>query len=255
MNHNTKRQILTPIDVIILAIILFHSPIWDSYQYFTALSNNGAAGGGLALPDNIEFTESDNYANIKMELVAILSAAAYLILRRFDFSRFPFHFSPKILWQTLGLILLSGTICHWFYDVVVLSYDTAQAVETTVGAEAMHANLADVKNEQSYDIASYFSSSLLLFSLLNGFYEEIFFLGILFCVPKKWLPCMIIFALMVRFSFHTYQGILSALNVTLFGVILTLCRFKINNLIPFMLAHSFFDIFGLGLPLWLLDYI
>ncbi|WHR54771.1 CPBP family glutamic-type intramembrane protease [Wohlfahrtiimonas chitiniclastica] len=57
---------------------------------------------------------------------------------------------------------------------------------------------------------------------------------------------MYLYSLVIRFSFHTYQGINSAIAITLLGVVFLLIRRRTNLLVPFMLAHAFFDVFGLG---------
>nr|WP_283162941.1 CPBP family intramembrane glutamic endopeptidase [Moraxella sp. Tifton1] len=96
------------------------------------------------------------------------------------------------------------------------------------------------------------SPSLLLFALINGFYEEVFFVGLVALTAKKHLPLAIVLTLLVRFAFHTYQGLAGALTITTLGMVFLLLRRKSDELLPFTLAHSFFDLFGLTLPLYLL---
>ncbi|PQH57150.1 type II CAAX prenyl endopeptidase Rce1 family protein, partial [Acinetobacter baumannii] len=54
------------------------------------------------------------------------------------------------------------------------------------------------------------------------------------------------YSLLIRFSFHTYQGISDALAITTLGIVFIIFRQRFYSLIPFMLAHAFFDVFGLG---------
>ena len=60
---------------------------------------------------------------------------------------------------------------------------------------------------------------------------------------------MFIVALVLRVSFHTYQGLGSALGIGLIlgSVYYVLYRKKTQNLYPYMLSHTFADIFGLSL--------
>lgn len=231
------------IDLLILAAILFHAPIISSFYYFSELQQ-----AGLAAPENLEFSETDNYSSILLELSTLFLALLYLLLRKFQFTQLPFAFNKNTLLITLALILLSGTICH----LIAYTFSPEILTEPTVTDSTFFESAIPTETE-SENLWGYFSLSLILFALLNGFYEEIFFLGLTFCIEKKWLPYALIFALIVRFAFHTYQGLFSATIVSIFGVLLTLLRFKIRNLVPFMLAHSFFDVFGLGLPLWLFE--
>lgn len=55
--------------------------------------------------------------------------------------------------------------------------------------------------------------SLILYSMLNGFYEEIFFLGVCLSVKPEKRKYYFIYSLVIRYSFHTYQGNVSALAI------------------------------------------
>lgn len=55
--------------------------------------------------------------------------------------------------------------------------------------------------------------STVLYAILNGFYEEIFFLGICLAVKPEYLKWAVIYSLIIRVSFHTYQGMESALGL------------------------------------------
>ncbi|MFZ7174149.1 CPBP family intramembrane glutamic endopeptidase [[Pasteurella] aerogenes] len=239
--QSTKYNTLHLIDLVILAAIFFYSPIITSFYYFTELQQ-----AGLVAPENLEFSEADNYSSIGMELVSLGVAWLYLMLRKFQFAQLPFAFNKNTLPLALALILFTGAICHLFAN----TFSPEILTEPTLADSTLMESAAPAQTE-SENFWDYFSLSLILFALLNGFYEEIFFLGLVFCVEKKWLPYALIFAFIVRFAFHTYQGIFGAIVVSLFGVLFMLLRFKIRNVVPFMLAHSFFDVFGLGLPLWL----
>lgn len=95
--------------------------------------------------------------------------------------------------------------------------------------------------------------STVIYSLFNGIYEEIYFLGICLAMEKKYLKWVLPFSMLVRFSFHTYQGMLSAFGIGIvFGLFMFYVYQKIENknLMPFFLAHALADIFGLGI-LWL----
>ncbi|PJG82915.1 CPBP family intramembrane glutamic endopeptidase [Caviibacterium pharyngocola] len=225
-----KQNDLTFVDLLFLCVVFFGAPIFFSLLGFLQLEQSGAE-----LATNLDFSDSDNKSSIYLELVSLSVAAIYLYWRKFDFHRLHLSLDRYTLLLTLALILIAGGITQIFYDVTL---PTVEIVEEEIA--------------QPIEYSSYFSLSLILFSLLNGFYEEVFFLGLAFAVSKNRLPYVLIFSLFVRFSFHTYQGITSALGITLFGLIFLAFRFRLTNLVPFMLAHAFFDVFGLGLPLWLI---
>ncbi|MFB2538465.1 MULTISPECIES: CPBP family intramembrane glutamic endopeptidase [unclassified Acinetobacter] len=102
------------------------------------------------------------------------------------------------------------------------------------------------------DYTSRLSPSLSVFSFLNGFYEELFFMGLVMATQVKYLRHAIVYSLFVRFIFHLYQGIAGASTILTLGFVFLLWRKKVNSLVPFMLAHAYFDLFGLGLPYQLL---
>ena len=97
---------------------------------------------------------------------------------------------------------------------------------------------------------SFRNRSAVIYSIFNGIYEEIYFLGVCFAVQPKTLKWVILFSLLVRISFHTYQGMLSAIGIGLiFGIYMlyTFHKSKSKNLLPFFWAYAMGDIFGLGI--------
>lgn len=91
---------------------------------------------------------------------------------------------------------------------------------------------------------------MILYSILNGFYEEIFFLGICLSVKPEERKYYFIYSLLVRYSFHTYQGNISAIAIGLLvgGIYYFLYeKMEEKNLFPFFLAHTITDILGAGI--------
>lgn len=90
--------------------------------------------------------------------------------------------------------------------------------------------------------------STIIYAVLNGFYEEFFFLGICTAVQDKYKKWVFIYSLFIRFSFHTYQGLSIAVGLgvvlgTFFYFLYT--KSKTKNLLPFFIAHTIADISGL----------
>ena len=69
------------------------------------------------------------------------------------------------------------------------------------------------------------SPMAIAYGLLNGFYEEFFFLGLLTSVKDKYKWLVLLFSTIVRVSFHTYQGMLWALVI---GVVFGLLFYSIK---------------------------
>lgn len=86
--------------------------------------------------------------------------------------------------------------------------------------------------------------------MLNGFYEEIFFLGVCLSAKLEKRMYYFIYSLVICYSFHTYQGNISALAIGFLvrGIYYFLyTRPKEKNLFPFFLAHAITDVFGAGI--------
>lgn len=237
--NRKKLPFLNLVDIAILTLIFFGEAIFhSSYAFLQFSANNQVA------PDTLVFDSDMNLLGIVKECITLLIAFIYLAFRKFNFRNFNFKIQPYLPFKVLLYIVIAGTVATsyeylqmWLFPNLYPPLDTAESTQGYSASEHL----------------SQFSPSLLAFALLNSFFEELYFLGIIFAVQKKHLPFFLIFSLLIRFSFHTYQGIAAALVITTLGISFLLLRLKYDDLPAFMLAHSFFDIFGLGLPLYLLD--
>lgn len=236
--HRKKLSFLTLIDIAILTIIFFGEAIFNSTYGFLELTTNNQVA-----PDTLVFDDTMNLMGIAKESIILVIAFIYLDFRKFNFRKFNLKIRRNFLLKTLMYFVIAGTVAS--------SYEYLQMWLFPSLYPALQSG-----SEQVYSFSEHFSQfspSLLAFSLLNGFFEELYFLGIIFAVQRKYLPFALMFSLLIRFSFHTYQGIGGALVITTLGISFSLLRLKYDDLPAFMLAHSFFDILGLGLPLYLLD--
>lgn len=226
-------------DLVILAVIFF--------GYSTYISTVGF----LALEDPIlgdltpkEFSTNDNYEAFFDQLFFFVIAAVYLILRRFNFRQWTIRITLKSTFAAIVIFVGVALLFDAYHSIVALfiqpfesAIEAAEASEV-IGQSNLEALLAKI------------DLSLVLFSLQNGFYEEIFFLGICLSVAPKYRVAAFIFSLVVRTVFHTYQGLSSALAI---GLILGIAfyflytRSKDKNLYPFFLAHAICDVVGLAI--------
>ncbi|ABO13865.1 MULTISPECIES: CPBP family glutamic-type intramembrane protease [Bacteria] len=210
-------------DIFILTLIFFGQAIYQSTEEFL----NSSDYGDTALISSYDLKIA-NYWGIGFELLSLGIAAIYLFIRHFNFRLFNFNINRYTIPLTLIFILTADIIAS-LYDY--LSFNFFSILPKKV-------------NTDNIDFS--WSVDFIFYSLLNGFYEEFFFLGILFFISKKYYPIMYIYSLLIRFSFHTYQGISDALAITTLGIVFIIFRQRFYSLIPFMLAHAFFDVFGLG---------
>ena len=228
-NQNPKthelRKTLEWWDVVIVALILFGSAIYGSTMTFFTTPVG-------AYDQNLAFSALDNWYAMGTTIVELVIAYIYLHFRHFDFSQWIYRITFKGTLAAIGLFALVSV----GMDAVTILSEGPDKAFAYVGSGGWQYVLEEI------------DLSLVLFSLLNGFYEEIFFLGVVAAVAKDKMIPVFAFSVFIRFSFHTYQGLPSAIGIGLIiGCVFYYCYLKSGkNLYPFMLAHTFADIFGAG---------
>ncbi|GAA6143682.1 hypothetical protein NBRC116584_35000 [Hydrogenophaga sp. 5NK40-0174] len=90
--------------------------------------------------------------------------------------------------------------------------------------------------------------AIVVLSVVNAMYEEIFLLGALLRgLRGHGLQVAIGVPLLIRASYHTYQGFTGMLTVSLFGLLLSLVFIRTQRLWPVVLAHAVVDVVALSL--------
>ena len=228
LNRQNKEKInhLKWFDILVLTLILWGEGIYTSTASYIALIQ-----GASTVNDNLTFSATDNYGALALQAGLLLLALLYLWLRRFDFKVWTIRFNIKAVAGGV-LIFLAAALLLDIYFMLTTPLTGLLPFPGPIGA--------------------FFGSetvSSVIYALLNGVYEEIYFLGICLAVRKEHLKWALPFSLLIRVSFHTYQGMISALGIgLLFGIFMYLMyrRSKDRNLLPFFIAHAIGDIFGLG---------
>lgn len=221
----TKRQYLTVWDLVILTLIFFGYMIYISMsQYLLLLEQT------VTVAQNLDFSDAQNYQALFTQLVLLALAIAYLQWRQFDFRRWLIQPSLKACSTGVVFFLLWSLVMDLYY---IIMYQFTNSVYPS----SLLAVLGEIR------------LSTVIYAILNGFYEELFFLGICLAVKPTYLKWAVLYSLLVRVSFHTYQGLETALGlgIVLGVVIYLLYRYSASrNLFSFGVAHSIADIFGLS---------
>ena len=222
-----KIKYLKWYDILIITLILFGSAIYNStVTYFTT--------DAAILAQGTEFTTADDIYAIITQSIELLICGIYLFFRKFDFSQWKFKITLNTTALAIGLFFIFGACMDAINIMTTGFYWVPEYLKYNT---PILSALSDV------------NLPLVIFSLLNGFYEEIFFLGICINVEPKYKNIAFIYSLIIRFSFHTYQGLIPALGI---GFILGIIYYyfytkKTDNLYPYILSHAFADVFGLSL--------
>ncbi|HFH9837665.1 TPA: CPBP family intramembrane glutamic endopeptidase [Streptococcus suis] len=233
--HSLKE--LKWFDVIILTAIIWGNSITTSTQMWIAsFSVTEAVDASVS-----SFSSSDDWWAIGNEVKLLAIALVYLFIRRFDFKQLKVKLHWNILLWAPAIFIGAGILCDLAFDF----YDLFPSL--TDGFSYLgYLPYYDWGIGTVIDKFASLSLSRILFSLMNGFYEEFFFLGLLLSTNKKHRPWVLLFSTIVRTSFHTYQGLPSALVI---GVVLGLFYYflytrKNDNLLPFFLGHALADMVG-----------
>lgn len=227
LQNKEKNTYLKWLDILVLTLILWGEGIYTSTISYIALIQ-----GKATIDDNLSFSATDNYGSLALQAGLLLLALLYLWLRRFDFKAWTIRFNIKAVASGI-LIFLAAALLLDIYFLLTNPLTGVLPFPGPIGAFFVNETVSSV-----------------IYALLNGVYEELYFLGICLAVRKEHLKWAVPFSLLIRVSFHTYQGIISALGIgLLFGIFMYLLyrRSKDRNLLPFFIAHAIGDLFGLGI--------
>ncbi|KXT74953.1 hypothetical protein STRDD10_00567 [Streptococcus sp. DD10] len=234
-------------DILVLTLILFGQFIYRSTElYLQSLAPVTQAVTEVATTTTTDTASSGAAysSNFTLQVSLLIIAFLYLWIRNFNFKRLPIKFKWSVLFWVPFIFAIMG-----------LMADTVTS-------------LSGSYNYFSWDVIRYInplaiidkflalSPMAIAYSLLNGFYEEFFFLGLLTSVKEHQKWWVLLYSTIVRISFHTYQGMLWALTIgVLFGLLYYFFyKFKVKNLLPFFLVHALADMFGSGLIYLLINW-
>lgn len=210
-----KLQYLKWYDLLIITAILFGKFIIRSTQLL--LESLQPVSQSLQEYTQTTTTSSDGAAyssNFTMQVILLVIALLYLIIRNFDFKQLKIKFS----WSVLIWVPVLFAVVGLFGDFI-----------TTISGEYNYFNPSFIPYIKPLEIIHKFlalSPMAIIYGLLNGFYEEFFFLGLMTCVKDKQKWYALAFSTLVRISFHTYQGMLWALII---GIIYGLFYYFMYN--------------------------
>ncbi|MFW2177479.1 MULTISPECIES: CPBP family intramembrane glutamic endopeptidase [unclassified Moraxella] len=239
---SSLKNNLTFSDIFILSVIFFAYPIISSsYAFFTSVLSNEGLG------EVARFDSQSTYLAIVIELITLAIAFGYLRYRKFNYKSLPIYLDIKVPLQMILLVIGAGLVADLlqYFEYWYLWINEPDLTSNPTLLEQSNTMIDDHSN---------LSVSFAILSLLNGFYEEIFFMGLVFAVSRDKLTLAIAYSLVIRFLFHTYQGLFSAVIILSLGIVFLIARKYLKNLVPFFLAHAIFDMFGMGLLIHFMNY-
>lgn len=217
------------------------------FGYFAIISTRLFIEGLQTATAHTQSSASEGAAyssNFIFQVIMLVIVLIYLLIRNFDFKSLKIRFLPSVIIWVPVLFSIVGL----FGDLL-----------TTVTGEYNYFNPELIQYINPLEIIRKFialSPMTIAYGLLNGFYEEFFFLGLITSVKEEKKYYALIFSTFVRISFHTYQGITWALTIgVIFGLFYYFMYKKVvKNLLPFFLMHALTDMFGTGLIYLLISW-
>ena len=233
-------------DIAIVTVIMFGQFIVWSTELFLA-SLQPVAQTVTATTETTANTATDGAAyssNFTLQIILLALALTYLLLRNFDFKQLPIRFK----WSVFFWVPFIFAIVGLFGDIV-----------TTVSGEYDYFNINLLAYIDPMQIIHKFlalSPMAIAYAFLNGFYEEFFFLGVMTSVNQKYKWWALTYSILIRISFHTYQGLLWAVVIgVIYGLFYyVLYKKVIKNLLPFFLMHALADMFGSSILYLLINW-
>ena len=223
------------VDILIVTIIMFGEFIIRSTQQFLQSLQPVTEVAPQYTETITSYSDGAAYSsNFTLQVILLAIALLYLVIRHYDFKQLKIRFH----WSVLIWVPVLFTMVGLFGDVV-----------TTLSGEYNYFDPALVPFMNPQEIINKFlalSPMAIAYGLLNGFYEEFFFLGLMTSVKEEHQWKALAFSTLVRFSFHTYQGMLWAIIIgVVYGLFYYFMYKKVvKNLLPFFLMHALADMFG-----------
>ena len=224
-------------DILIITVLMFGQFIIRSTELFLASIFPTGLSTTMDTASNTAGEGVGYLSNFTLQVILLTLTFLYLLIRNYDFKQLPIRWT----WSLLFWVPFIFAIVGLFGDLV-----------TTLTGEYNYLNPALFTHIDPMEIIRKFlalSPMVIAYALLNGFYEEFFFLGLLTSVKEKHKWWALLYSTIIRISFHTYQGLVWALVIgVVYGLFYYfLYKYKVKNLLPFFLMHALADMFGSSL--------
>jgi uncharacterized protein len=219
MNELIRK--LTPrIELLVVMIIGFGLFIYSSTRGFFIVNSNYDKTWTYRL------TSQGHFSIVIYETIALLAILYILKIRNWKVSDFNLEFTFKMIWVAILLIMIRNIITNMGYKLFelinVVDRSTIQHVQ--YGLES-----------------NWISISLII--VINSVYEEFLLIGYFFKRLEKYHPAVVIgLSMLIRLSYHTYQGWMSLFSIIPVGLVFGYYYFKYKKLWPVIIAHGLLNL-------------
>ena len=207
------RLDLTPLEAAAIAVICFG---------WTILFSIEAVASGFT--EDAEFSDRSMIGIVISEVLFAL--VALTVLRSRNYAIETLYPTPSGKGALTGAaVYVAATGAGWILSLAFSSGQATQPVETALAGSTVSLPI------------------IITTAVINGTFEEVFLLGVLQRGLRAYGPTIAIGAsMLVRISFHLYQGSLGAVSILGFGLVLSLYYLRTEKLFPVVFAHILADI-------------
>ncbi|WP_289053427.1 CPBP family intramembrane glutamic endopeptidase [Carboxylicivirga marina] len=189
------------------AFIIYNSTIAILYDYTS---------------DEILVSNNGNYILTLYQIITLAIIGVYLKYRGWKLSDFNLGFKFRMI--------LIAILLFYFTNLLI---NISSGITGFVNPE-----LFNPGNNPEYTLnANWISLSMIL--VINSIYEESLLIGYLFKRLEKLNPIVVIcFSMLIRLSFHTYQGWLMLFTIIPMALVYGIYYWKFKRLWPLIIAHG-----------------
>lgn len=173
-----------------------------------------------------KITSHGDFSVVIYEIISLFIIFYILKVRDWRCSDFNLEFTFRMIWTALLIIFVRNIIGSVGYKI----FEFANIVDKTT------------PNHVQYALKSNWIS-LSLIIVINSVYEEFLLFGYFFKRLEKFHPAIVIgLSMLIRISYHTYQGWMSLFVIVPTGLVFGYYYYKYKKLWPLIIAHGFWNL-------------
>jgi uncharacterized protein len=216
------RKLSPTIELFIVLILGFGVFIYSSTRGFLIVNSNYNHSWTYRI------TSQGEFSIVIYETVALLIILYILKIRNWSLSDFNLEFTLRMIWIGLLIIFVRNVIGN-------ISYKIFELVSVADQTTPKHLKFGLESN--------WLSISLII--IINSIYEEFILIGYFFKRLEKYHPALVIgLSMLIRVSYHTYQGWMSLFFIVPTGLVFGYYYYKYKKLWPLIIAHGFSNLFA-----------
>jgi len=215
--NNLIKKLSPTAELLIVMILGFGFFIYGSNRSFFVVNSDYTHSWIYKL------TSQGHFSLVIHETIALLIIIYILKVRDWSISDFNLTFTVRLIW--IGLLIMF--IRNIIGNVGLKIFEAIGLVDDSI-----------LNHVQYGSEANWISMALIV--VVNSIFEEVLLLGYLFKRLEKYHPAFIIgLSLLIRQSYHTYQGWMSLVAIIPTGLVFGYYYYKHKKLWPVIIAHGF----------------